>query len=240
MRPKFVTILTELRDHAPFTLFGAFTGIVLMLVFRNLAEPISHRLFYTFHPLHVVLGAMVTTSMFKLHSKKTKAVVILLFGFFGSLATATVSDSLIPYAGEVLLGMRVHIHEHASFVQDAHIGFIEGWNIVIPAAILGIFIAYLRPKTKFSHAGHILVSTWASSFHMLMAIAGQFSAWKIVGSFGFLFFAVWLPCCFSDIVLPLLFVKGGTGPLCSCPYHLPRSGHPKLNTKSEVTGETRD
>ncbi len=233
MRPKFIIILTELRNHAPFTLFGAFTGIVLMLVFRNLAEPISHRLFYTFHPLHVVLGAIVTTSMFKLHSKKPKAVVILLFGFLGSLATATVSDSLIPYAGEVLLGMRVHIHEHANFVQDAHIGFIEGWNIVIPAAMLGIFIAYLRPKTKFSHAGHILVSTWASSFHMLMAIAGQFSAWKIMGSFVFLFIAVWLPCCFSDIVFPLLFVKGDTEPLCSCPYHRPHSYNSPSHKDSE-------
>jgi hypothetical protein len=42
-----------------------------------------------------------------------------------------------------------------------------------------------------------------------MAMAGHLSLWDAVGSFGFLFLAVWLPCCISDIVFPLLFVKSG-------------------------------
>ena len=111
--------------------------------------------------------------------------------------------------GEVLLGMHLHVHthEHASFAEQAHIGFIEAWQIVIPAAIAGILIAYFRPKTKFPHAGHVLLSTWASSFHMLMAMDGQFTILRFTGSFLFLFLAVWLPCCVSDIAFPLLFVK---------------------------------
>jgi hypothetical protein len=40
-----------------------------------------------------------------------------------------------------------------------------------------------------------------------MATGGQLSVLKAVGCFGFLFLAVWLPCCISDIVFPLLFVK---------------------------------
>ena len=190
-------------------MFGALTGIVLMLVFRNLQQDISHRMFYVFHPAHVVLSAMVTASVFELHTKKRKFITVLLVGFFGSLGVATLSDSLIPYIGELLLGTHVHVHahEHTSFAEHAHIGFIEGWQIVIPAAIAGVLIAYFRPKTKFPHAGHVLLSTWASSFHMLMAIGGQLSVLRAVGSFGFLFLAVWLPCCFSDIVFPLLFVK---------------------------------
>jgi hypothetical protein len=227
-------ILTELRNHAPFTLFGALTGIVLMILFRNLPEQTSHRLFYVFHPAHVVLSAIVTTAMFKLHSKNPKAAVVVLVGFAGSLGTSTIRDSLIPYVGELLLGMRIDIHAaHESFAKRAHIGFIEGWQIVIPAAILGIIIAYFRPHTKFPHAGHILISTWASSFHMLMAMEGQVTVWKMAGSFIFLFLAVWLPCCFSDIIFPLLFIKSDVEPLCLCEYH-----KPKVYANQEAANET--
>ncbi len=206
---KLATIVNELKSHAPFTLFGASTGIVCMLLFKNLEHETSQRIFYVFHPAHVVLSAMVTAAIFQLHSKRPKFIAVLLVGFFGSIGIATLSDSLIPYLGELLLGMHIHLHshEHAGFVEQAHIGFIEGWYLVIPAAIVGVLIAYFRPKTKFPHAGHVLLSTWASSFHMLMAMGGQFSTWRLMGSFGFLFLAVWLPCCISDIVFPLLFVK---------------------------------
>ena len=206
---KLATIISELKSHAPFTLFGASTGIVCMLLFKNLEHETSYRMFYVFHPAHVVLSAMVTATIFQLHTKRPKFIVVLLVGFFGSIGIATLSDSLIPHLGELLLVMHVniHSHEHTGFAEQAHVGFIEGWYLVIPAAIAGVLIAYFRPKTKFPHAGHVLLSMWASSFHMLMAMGGQLSTWRLVGSFGFLFLAVWLPCCISDIIFPLLFVK---------------------------------
>lgn len=200
-------ILSELKSHAPFTLFGALTGIVCMVIFKNIPHHVSHRIFYVFHPAHVILSALVTASMYKLHCEKPKFIFVLLIGFFGSIGIATLSDSLIPYAGELLLGMRVHPHEHASFAEQAHIGFIEGWYLVIPSAIAGVFIAYFRPKTKFPHAGHVLLSTWTSSFHIIMALGGEVSAVQLAGSFALLFLAVWLPCCVSDIIFPLLFTK---------------------------------
>jgi len=180
-----------------------------MLLFKNLEHDTSEKLFYIFHPAHVLLSAMVTAAIFQLYTKRKKFIAILLVGLFGSIGIATLSDSLIPHLGELLMGMHIHLHshEHASFAEQAHIGFIEGWYVVIPAAIVGVLIAYFRPNTKFPHAGHVLLSTWASSFHMLMAMSGNISVLKAVGSFGFLFLAVWLPCCVSDIVFPLLFVK---------------------------------
>ncbi|MBN2456705.1 MAG: hypothetical protein JXB29_09260 [Sedimentisphaerales bacterium] len=198
---KFTTRLTlisaELKSHAPFTLLGALSGIACMLLFRNAEYHIIHRLFYIFHPAHVVLSAMVTASIFKLHTRKKNFLLVLVVGYLGSIVIATLSDSIIPYLAETLLGMEAH----------KHIGFIEEWYIVNPAALAGIFIACFWPKTKFPHAGHVLLSTWASSFHMIMAMAGQISVWIITVSFVFLFLAVWLPCCISDIVFPLLFVK---------------------------------
>lgn len=206
---KLAIILHELESHAPFTLFGAFTGIVCMLLFKNLEHETSRRIFYVFHPGHVFLSAIVISSMFQFHTKRSKYIAVLLVGFFGSVAIGTLSDSLIPYIGEMLLGMRIetHAHEDAGFAEQAHIGFIEGWYIVIPAAIAGVLIAIFKPRTKVPHAGHVLLSTWASSFHMLMAMGGQITILKAIGSFGFLFIAVLLPCCFSDIVFPLLLVK---------------------------------
>ncbi len=208
MKSKFTTILTELKNHAPFTTFGAITGIILMLLFENLQHQTSHDLFYIFHPAHVVLSAMATASVYSFYTKKPKFVHVLLIGFFGSIGIATLSDSLIPYIGELLMGMHVHLHAHESFAEQAHIGFIEKWYIILPAAVAGVLIAYCLPKTKFPHAGHVLLSTWASSFHILMAMAGNTSAPKIIVSFIFLFLAVWLPCCVSDIVFPLLFANG--------------------------------
>lgn len=211
MKRKLLPILTELKNHAPFTLFGASTGILFMFLFRNLEHDTSRGIFYIFHPGHVLLSAIVTTSIFQHYAHKRNLITIFLIGFLGSIGIGTLSDSLIPYIGELSLGMHIelHAHEHEGFAEQAHIGFIEGWYIVIPAAVVGVLIGYFRPKTKFPHAGHVLLSTWASSFHMLMAMNGQFTTLKVMGSFVFLFLAVWLPCCISDIVFPLLFVKSG-------------------------------
>ena len=91
--------------------------------------------------------------------------------------------------------------------KEIHLGFIEKWWLVNPLALLGIAVARLRPKTKFPHAGHVLISTWASLFHIIMALGGVMD-WKLlIVIFLFLFLAVWIPCCTSDIVFPLLFVK---------------------------------
>ncbi len=213
---KIKNIVVELKNHAPFTLFGALTGIVLMVLFKNIEHQTSKGLFYVFHPAHVLLSAMVTASMFKLYARKSNFIVVLIIGYIGSIGIATVSDSLIPYAGEILLGLEAH----------SHIGFIEGWYVVNPAAILGVLIAYFWPKTKFPHAGHVLLSTWASSLHILMALGGGMSITMGIVIFIFLFLAVWLPCCVSDIVFPLLFVRGEPRPFDKGRgEHVPHSHH---------------
>jgi hypothetical protein len=196
-------IAIELKNHAPFTAIGAATGIIIMviIIFNNVlpqVSQISYTLFYILHPTHIVLGALVTTAMLKKYSD-SKIWAAILIGYFGSVGIATLSDSVIPYLGETLLGLQS---------KGMHIGFIEEPLLTNPAAFLGIAIGYWKPgTTKFPHSGHILVSTWASLFHITMALGGTIS-WIILPTiFGFLFFAVWLPCCTSDIVFPLLFVR---------------------------------
>ena len=232
MPRKLAAIMMELTHHAPFTLFGALTGIVCMLVFRNLEQQTSYRLFYIFHPTHVVLSAMITASLFRLHERMKSFLVVLIIGYTGSIGTATLSDSIIPFLGESILGVaipteaKVHAGLHTDEAEAAneharhdkpqiHLGFVEEWYIVNPAALLGILIAYFLPRTKLPHAAHILISTWASAAHIMMNTHGEITVLTVIGIFIVLFIAVWLPCCFSDIVFPLLFVGSPQAIGCS-------------------------
>jgi hypothetical protein len=222
MRGRLGAILAELRSHAPFTLFGAVTGILAMFLFVKAPPETSHRLFQVFHPGHVVLSAIVTASLFRLHERKTGFLIVLVVGYLGAIGTATLSDCVLPFFGETILGVAVPTHaaEHGHEAGPGqaeehdpdsgpriHLGFIEDWYLVNPAALLGILIAWFWPRTKFPHAGHILISTWASSFHMLMNTHRELSPTLLLGAFIVLFIAVWLPCCFSDIIFPMFFVR---------------------------------
>jgi hypothetical protein len=199
----FKHIVKELKKHVPFTTFGAITGIIIMFFFYRLPSKVSCNIFYTLHPIHVVLSALVTASMYGFHKcgrtrGKCNLWILLLIGYVGSIGIATISDSLIPYLGEALLNLPK---------REIHLGFIEKWWLVNPLAIIGVAMAYFRPATKFPHAGHVLLSTWASLFHIMMALGGGINRVLVIITFLFLFLAVWIPCCVSDIVFPLLFVK---------------------------------
>ena len=196
-------IIKELKRHAPFTFFGAMTGVVLIAFFQKIPPDVSYNIFYILHPIHVVLSALVTVSMYEFHKcgsggKKCNLWILLAIGYIGSVGIATVSDSVIPYLGEAMLGMPN---------KGIHLGFIEKWWLINPLAIVGVAIAYFKPSTKFPHAGHVLLSTWASLFHMIMAIGQPMNGVMYLGICVFLFLAVWLPCCVSDIIFPILFVR---------------------------------
>lgn len=248
-------VLIELRHHAPFTVLGAISGIVFMLIFQGMGPNKAEVLFGIFHPLHVALSAMVTAALFIRHSKIKNIFVILIIAWVGSIVVATLSDSMIPFFGESILGVSIpshmdvhhshshetdhdhgyhahkshdpaghddaydHKHDHEEgHVHDEHcghdhehkmhIGFIEHWYLVNPAAILGAIIGFYLPHSKLPHASHVLISTWASSSHVLMNLAVPMNLTVTAGIFLVLFIAVWLPCCVSDIVFPVFLIKG--------------------------------
>ena len=196
---KTSEIPRQLRNHAPFTAVGALSGILIMLAMhhRHVPQNVSGTLFWTFHPIHVLLSALVTAAMYRLHStpRLLRTVII---GYVGSIGIATLSDSIIPYVGEWLLRLPN---------RGIHFGFIEKWWLVNPMAFLGIALAWFWPKTRFPHAGHVFLSTWASLFHMTMALGDRMTPGIVASVAVFLFLAVWLPCCTSDIVFPLLFAE---------------------------------
>lgn len=257
-------IWQEIICHAPYTFGGALAGIIFMVIFKDMGPETGGKLFSVFHPAHVFLSALVTTSLFAMHTRKKNIFTFLLVGYVGSIGIATLSDSIIPYMGEEFLGVSVpthatlhvighdqetvshdehddgedHLAEHEEIAdgevcsdpehhhnhnhgKGLHLGFIEEWYIVNPAALAGIAIAWFMPRSRYPHAAHILMSTWASSSHMLMNTQADMSLLILFGMFIVLAIAVWLPCCVSDIVFPLLFASGDIENSCRCKgaYH---------------------
>jgi hypothetical protein len=200
-------IAHELKEHAPFTALGAVSGILIMLiiVFANVIPRVSEATFEILHPLHVILSALVTTAMYRKYGHQ-KIWAAILIGYLGSVGVATLSDAIIPYIGGALLGLDIELH--IPFIETEKIPYIgiEVWKVINAAALVGIVIGYFRPKTKIPHLGHVFLSTWASLFYFTaFSVAHWLPLIPLI--FLFLFLAVWLPCCISDIVFPLLFTR---------------------------------
>jgi hypothetical protein len=209
-------IWNELRAHAPFTALGTLSGglILGLLLWTRAPRSLSVGLFWTLHPLHVLLSALVTTAMFRRHGGRGGAATVGI-GYAGAIGIATLSDCLLPFVGEWLLDLPQ---------RGLHLGFIEKWWLVNPLAGAGILLGVIWPHTHLPHAGHVLLSTWASLFHITMAAGTGLGIAGGTLIALFLFLSVWLPCCTSDIVFPLLFARAGTPsesePCCSpknCP-----------------------
>jgi len=192
-------VLPELGRHVPFTLFGTATGLAVMVLIVALdwGRERAEQAFWTLHPLHVLLSAVPTTALYVRYARPRLSAIIAA-GYVGSIGIATLSDCLIPYVGEWLLAL-----PH----RGVHLGFIEKWWLVNPMALGGIALGWLVPYSKFPHAAHVMVSTWASLFHLRLAMGSTVTLWEISVATLFLFLAVWAPCCTSDIVFPIAVAR---------------------------------
>jgi len=201
-------IIHELRHHGPFTFFGAVLGVVIVFTIQRIAPGMldterAEALFEFSHPLHVVLSALVTAALYKNyrgrpHHTRTGLLAVVLVGYFGSIGIATLSDCLVPYWAELFLGM-----EHA----HPHLGIVEMPVIINMAALLGIGAAFFSSQTHFPHGGHVLLSTASSLFHILRAQSTAFTPIECILISVFMFIAVWIPCCLSDIIFPIVFIR---------------------------------
>jgi len=207
VRKMIRRILSELKEHAPFTAIGAVTGIIIMviIVFADIPSSISEATFYTLHPLHVVLSALVTTAMYMRYSKG-KLWAAILIGYAGSVGIATLSDAIIPFLeGNAL---NIEIGFHVPFLETEKMPYfgVAKWVVINSAAVIGIALGYWKHTTKVPHSGHVLLSTWASLFYFTsFSTADWIPLLPLI--FLFLFLSVWIPCCLSDVAFPLLFVR---------------------------------
>ncbi len=226
-------IAEELERHAPFTALGAATGIGIMLiiVLGNVPSGISDTIFYVLHPTHVVLSALATTAMYMKY-RGSKFWLVLLIGWTGSIGIATISDVIIPHLGGLLLARGAFLNVQFNtdiempFMSTEAMPFIEvaKWKVVNLAALTGIALGYWKHTTSLPHFGHVLLSTWASLFYLLYHAtinSTTITQWFLVifTTSLFLFLSVWIPCCTSDIVYPLLFVAKDKKPAQETTQH---------------------
>jgi len=203
MKTQFRHISEELQKHLPYTIFSVAMGMMALGVLTVLIEAkkfpqASQNLFHVFHPLHILFSATTTTAMFWRHNKKIfKAVFI---GFVGAVGICGISDIFIPFIAGYLLGVKMQLH----------ICIIAHPMLILPFVFFGIFMGFVLPtvlgSTIFSHAAHVLISSMASIFYL---VSFGLTEWIPVGGMVFIYMvlAVMIPCCTSDIIFPLLFVK---------------------------------
>lgn len=192
----------ELIHHLPFSAVGVAAALGILLGLERLGglHAPSKQYFHITHPLHIFLSAVVTTAIFwKYTHKWLKAVLV---GFFGVIPLCTLSDVGIPYFGGLLLHTPIALH----------LCIIEEPWLVLPACFAGIFLgivllAWVERLTEVGHLAHVLVSSLASLLYLVTFDLSlwQDSLWLV---FGITVLAVWIPCCLSDIVFPILFIEG--------------------------------
>jgi hypothetical protein len=216
MPSRWKLLTHEMKHHAPYTLGGAIIGVILLdlSVSQAWVGDNSQEFFEIFHPLHVLFSAITTTALYRLYAPK-RVLLAIVIGVIGSIGIGTLSDSLIPFWGELMLGLE-HSHDaHGHCDHGAHIGIKEHPLIILSAAALGVGIGFFWPRTKLNHAVHVFLSTAASLFHVRMNTDVGLSIPQYGVVTAFLFIAVWFPCCASDIFAPLLLAPADARK-CGC------------------------
>lgn len=211
------SIKAELMEHLPYSIFGTIVGMLLagiVTIGGRLAEAlpetmeeVCHSIFHIFHPVHMLLSATATTAMFYRREQRTlKAAAV---GLVGAVGVCGISDVIMPYLSGVLLFSRETAHGHHA--MHFHWCVVEHPWVVLPFAAAGIAIGltaarYIQKTTFYSHSAHVLVSSAASIFYL---IGYGLTDW--ISHMGYVLVvitaAVIIPCCFSDILFPLLVAK---------------------------------
>ena len=201
----------ELQEHVPYTLFSAAAGLCVVAVVLHLApsEGAEHAhengheggLFEVFHACHIFFSAIATTAMFCYYEKRwLKGGIV---GIIGALVFCQISDVLLPYVGGRVVGKDMELH----FVL-AHAP-----GILIPFLLLGVLggitsARTIRRSTIYSHSAHVFVSTMASLLYMVAYGFGEYHE-SLGAIVVVLAIAVWVPCCLSDIVFPIMLSADG-------------------------------
>ena len=204
-------LVAEFAHHLPYTIVGSLIAMAGVWWFGTQhlnngdAETLliqARESFHLFHPLHICLSAIATTSLFWRYERHlVRAVTV---GAFGTIIPCGLSDYFFPYLGGRLLGQ--HMQLHVCIVSHPQLFF--------PFLILGILGGFwaeerLTGSHLFSHGAHVFISSAAS---LLYLVAFGFTGWMtdvrlVFPAFLTIVLAVWIPCCISDIVVPAVTVR---------------------------------
>jgi hypothetical protein len=189
-------ILKELYHHIPFTGLATLVAIILTIFVYSFGWNKSMNMegiFHILHPMHVFLSVMVSSGIYYKYKKNILNAVLI--GVIVSIIIGSLSEVILPYLGSLVFNMN----------SEFHLPLIEMPLIIISVALIGSFIGVWKMQTKLPHLLHVFISVFASLFYLLAYT--QISFIKMIFVFVIVFLGVIIPCCLSDIVFPLLFVK---------------------------------
>ncbi len=191
MKSKLKIILQETKEHIPFTLFATLIAIVFALALKGFNLSLA---FEVVHPLHLFASAIVSAGIFYKH--KNNFVKAFLIGVAGSVLIGSLSDVFFPYLGGSLMNLEILFH----------LPLIENPFMILGVSIVGSLVGIKTKTTELPHFIHVFLSIFASLFY-LIAFSSSISIVLLLISFFVVFISVLLPCCVSDIIFPLLFLK---------------------------------
>ena len=198
MFKKRDTILYELRRHLPFTLGASFTAgflvALLYLINREYFVGVVSGLFEFMHPAHILVSAMATSAIYWKYVKSPMKVVLI--GSLGAILIGSLSDVLFPWIAGNLFSLETILH----------LPIIEEPVFIISIALIGSIAGMYWNVFRISHSLHVFLSIFASLFYLL-AFSISMSALTVLLISVLVFLCVYVPCCVSDIVFPILFVK---------------------------------
>lgn len=188
-------IIKELKDHWPLALIASLIATILVIIISGFGGvDIVENMFEIFHPAHVLVSAAATSAIYYKYRKSVVNGVII--GIVGAILIGSLSDVLLPWvAGNIFsLQTSFHLPIFEEPLQILAVGII--------GALAGIYLGFF----KLNHSLHVFLSVFASLFYLL-AFSVALGVWTILAISLIIFLVVYLPCCISDIVFPLWFVK---------------------------------
>lgn len=204
---KKETILYEMKEHLPFTLIVSFVAGILVAISYSFGRVPSEELFELVHPAHLVFSAIATSAIYWKYKKPSAGERLavsgwrrggetILVGVSGAILVGSLSDVFLPFLAGRLLSLETIFH----------LPLIEEPVLILGSAFIGAVLGMYFNLFRVSHMLHVFLSVFASLFYLL-AFSVEMSAGVILLISGLVFLVVYIPCCISDIVFPLLFMN---------------------------------
>lgn len=189
------SLRSELSHHLPFTALAVIaTVLVLGFLSQRRAERWDAAQFEALHYAHLFASAVATTAVFWRYRKDV--LLAMGVGLVGSIVFCTASDIVLPYVGGRLMGIRVAFE----------LEIIEAPLWVIVSTLLGTAVGFIGFKrlSVYSHSAHVFISSLASLMYLLTHTSQLWFRWAHAPAVAFiLLIAVFVPCCLSDLVMPV-------------------------------------
>lgn len=197
MEKKKQGVWEEIKHHIPFTASATFFAIIFVvaiwLVYQTKTSALDE-VFHVLHPLHILASSIVTAALYQRYRKNIYLSVIV--GILGSILIGSISDIFLPFLGGQVLQLETVFH----------LPLIEEPLLIIGISALGSFTGILTGITRFPHFVHVFLSVFASIFYLLtFSTAITLASW--IAIFLIVFIAVLIPCCISDILLPVWLAR---------------------------------